>query len=264
MKRPNVLSLAMVCGIGAFCWTMFRGGMDAGDATGAAANDPQTNANTQAAAGPLGRHARSIPELRANVQNDASDYWSWMRLGQRLEWAQEDAAEAWMAVLKITRSKEDKADDFGRARYAMGVAAKALGKEDEAEEAFGAAYEWYAGKMDAWSGRTDVLARFATICLTLGKEDEGRGHLKRAAEQLNELAAHNASAAYNLACYTSILGDGEAALRLLKHAAVIGYDDFDLAEHDEQLEGIRESVDFPLIMERMRQNASEAKTRGPY
>jgi hypothetical protein len=255
----------MACGMGAFCWTMFHGAGGAREDASRSADTSrpqQVVANTRNAAGPLA--VRSVAELEAAVQGDENNYWAWMHLAQRRSWARLDARDAWMAVLKTARFKDESARDFGRSRFAMGIAAGALGMLDEQRQAFSDSLAWYRGEQGHWTESGEMYARLGRMCLVLGDEKAGREYLEKAAERTLEGAAHVAADAYNLACYTCLLGDASGALRLLKHAANIGFSDTHRAEREDLLQAIRSSDDFPLILDRIKANAAEEAARGPY
>ena len=266
MRRPGVLNVALVCGIAAFCLTLIRGAPPAEPIYTGAAVHPGAVSRTMQAAGAISWPPRSLEAWEAIAREDGEDYWAWLNVAERRQWAGKDPGEAWWAVLKTAKFRDKSARDYGRARYSMGRAAAALGMTDQAAEAFTDARAWYTERLerDYRSNRSELWHRLGWICRYLGDDAAALGHWQRAVETVGDQAQHNPQTAYNLACYKALLGETEDALRVLKHAAALGFEDPDLAKYDEDLAALRAEEDFPFIIERIRANHDAAKSRGPY
>ena len=56
---------------------------------------------------------------------------------------------------------------------------------------------------------------------------------------------------YNLACSYSLLGDTQQALKCLKKAIVLGYDDFHYMEKDKDLKNLRKTAEYKVLKEKL-------------
>ncbi|HIE10929.1 MAG TPA: tetratricopeptide repeat protein [Kiritimatiellae bacterium] len=97
-------------------------------------------------------------------------------------------------------------------------------------------------------GKLDVLHALGDLYTRVGKYQEGL----RVDEQLVSRCPSDPFVWYNLACSYALVGDRERAMGALKKAVDLGYDDFEWAQEDGDLDSLRKDPEFTSLLERMK------------
>jgi TolB-like protein len=136
----------------------------------------------------------------------------------------------------VTRSRQAVAlmPSFWRNHQSLGLALSRLGRNDEAGDAFATACKL-----------GDAQSPCALHALSLWHTGR-RAEASLAAEHAKNLTEDGAGA-YNLACYWALLGDRQAALRLLKRAVSLGFAEPSITL-DPDLESLRNEPEFRSIV----------------
>ncbi len=253
MRKPSILSIAMCCGVAAFCWTLVRRAPEFEPPP-----DARVAGQTRMAAGGLAfGGVQSLEFWEQRVTEDQDDAWAWLNLAQRRQWKdRDDAREAWEHAFKKGLETAAESRRYGRARFAAGMAGRALGLEAVTAKAFEECRLWYEqrvkdGGLSGGRGGGGWLT-LGWACKHLGDHEAAHKAWLSGAQAVAPSAQTDAGAAYDLACFWALTGEPGDALRLLDHAATLGFSDVEKALHDESLESIRADKAFPSIVRKMR------------
>jgi tetratricopeptide (TPR) repeat protein len=259
VRRPSILNVALVCGVGAFCWTLFRGVPERGS------HESFVEEQTRMAAGALAQAKTPLERLEAEIlmPDVGRDPGRWMRLAQRREWSGRDnAKEAWEHAFKQSYESNDDARMVGRRHYIHGIAALKIGFEAEGMDSLRAARAWYEERLKESAMGHRAYYTLGVICKHLGDTEAEKAAWQTAEEMVSPYAETDADSALDLARFRCLQGRHEEAMKALRHAANLGYSDAELVEHDEDFAPLREDQDLPFILLRMRENALKPVPRG--
>ncbi|RKX32466.1 MAG: hypothetical protein DRP22_02240 [Verrucomicrobia bacterium] len=96
--------------------------------------------------------------------------------------------------------------------------------------------------------KLDVLHALGDLYTRVGKYQEGL----QIDEQLVSSCPSDPFAWYNLACSYALVGNRDGAMSALKRAVDLGYDDFEWAQEDSDLESLRKDPEFGRLLEQMK------------
>jgi len=95
---------------------------------------------------------------------------------------------------------------------------------------------------------------FIPALIALGDAYTRKGMYEEGLEidkKLSQLRPEDPIVFYNLACSYSLLGDTQQALKCLKKAIVLGYDDFHYMEKDKDLKNLRKTAEYKVLKEKL-------------
>lgn len=99
------------------------------------------------------------------------------------------------------------------------------------------------------------LPRYIPALVALGDAYTKRGDLKKGLEtdlRLSELSHDDPLVHYNLSCSYSLLGLIDDALRAIKKAVMLGYEDFEYLHRDPDLETLRKDSRFQHFLQELK------------
>lgn len=92
----------------------------------------------------------------------------------------------------------------------------------------------------------EALVALADLYTKIGRHKKGL----MLDERLSQLCPHDETVYYNLACSYSLTGQLRKAYDALRQAVVLGYDDFKHLSHDPDLEALRSSQRYGLMIKK--------------
>lgn len=101
---------------------------------------------------------------------------------------------------------------------------------------------------------------FVEALISLGDAYNRKGFYRESLEvdrKLAKLRPDNPTIHYNLACSLSLLGEYKQALKELKKAVLLGYDDFAYLLEDSDLKDLRKTPEFKSFLENIKRKAQK-------
>ncbi len=251
MSKGVILTVAAVCGLAAFVWTL-------------AAHPPRRDrpvAFRQPApsrGGPPGAMAAPLPTtldgLERYVKDNPTNFQAWFDLARRRRAANlPEESAAWAMVVQTAADEISRQPDWGLAWYQTGWASERLGDPERARAAFTKAEAIYTHRVATVSPiDAGVLTRLGWARLKLGNTAGAHAAWQQGETMLKEFADPNAQTAYNLACFRALLGKPAEALDSLATAVEKGYIDADWAAIDEDLLPIAHDPRFAALLQKMK------------
>ena len=115
-------------------------------------------------------------------------------------------------------------------------------------------------------GVLEIYPAYAECLMFLGNLYTANGMYEEGLKvdvKLSKLKPCDSAVHYNLACSYSLLGSVNKALESLGKAIVLGYNDIKHLESDSDLDGLRDEVDYEMLINKLKKSAKKLVEQNP-